>query len=121
MTGDKKTRRPGEDDSYSQELAKYLNLLDEADRRITPEHIAGKLGDLLDHVPSENAPDDTPSSGGGVSTSGSLGIIMAGAGVAVGWYLARRRARNMQPQWRPRTFDPALERGERAHLQEERL
>jgi hypothetical protein len=119
MTGDKKTRRSGADDSYSQELATYLNLLDEAEHRLTPERVAGKLGDLLDHVSSEQTPEDTPPSGEGGGTSGSLGFIVV-AGAAA-WYLARRRARKMQPQWHPGNLDPAAGRGEDTHMQEERL
>jgi DNA-directed RNA polymerase specialized sigma24 family protein len=100
----------------TQELATYLDLLDESDRRLTPERIAGKLGDLLDHVSAEQ----TPPSGEGGGTSGSLGLIVAGAGVAA-WYLARRRFRKMPPQWHPDNLDPAAGRGEDAHMQEERL
>jgi hypothetical protein len=118
MTGDKKTRRSRADDSYSQELATYLNLLDEADRRLTPERVAGKLGDLLGHVSSAKTPQDTRSSGEGGGTSGSLGFIVV-AGAAV--FLARRRARKMQPQWHPGNLDPAAGSGEDAHMQKERL
>jgi hypothetical protein len=121
VTGDKEIQRSGEDDSYSQELAKYLNMMDETDRRLTPEHIAAKLGDLLDLGPSEKTPEGTPSSPGESSTSGSVGLIVAGAAMAAGWYLARRRARKMQPQFRRRSFDPTLGRGEHAHLEDKRL
>jgi hypothetical protein len=129
VTGDKKIRRSGEDDS--QELARYLDMMDETDRRLTPEHIAAKLGDLLDHVPPEKTPeDDTPSSPGKGSTSGSLGVVIAGAAVAAGSYLARRLARKMMQRLvDPRNFDSTRRnfdptpgrRGEHDHLQDERL
>jgi hypothetical protein len=122
VTGDKKIRRSGEDDSYSQELAEYLNMMDETDRRLTPEHVAAKLGDLLDHAPPEKTPEDTPSSPGEDSTSGSLGLVLTTGAVAVAsWYLARRRARKGQPQFHPKSFDPTPGRGEHTHLQDERL
>lgn len=70
--------------------------------------------------PSEKTREDAMISPGRGRTSGSRGLIMAGAAIAAGWYL-RRRARKMQPQSHLRSFDPALERGKQAHLEDERL